>query len=131
MGTDWMADQMNQFGHLPEREDFSMTDYGKIFDIDPSSVQEAIQDHPYQDNELEWLKRQLEVYRERLRTTMDTLHALPQNTLAHIIHETGLMNDLRDDQYKSMKIDIYNKALARHHLTDKQRRVLVNIICNQ
>ncbi|AGB62746.1 hypothetical protein [Bacillus phage phiAGATE] len=126
-----MADQINQFSNLPEREDFSMTGYRKIFDIHPSSVREAIQEHPYQDNELEWLKRQLEIYRERLRTTMDTLHALPQNTLAHIIHETGLMDDLRDDQYKSMKIDIYSKALAQHQLTDKQRRVLVNIICNQ
>ncbi|AHJ87499.1 hypothetical protein Bp8pC_068 [Bacillus phage Bp8p-C] len=95
------------------------------------AAEELIKDYHYRDNDLEFQKAMVAACREKIRHIMDTLHELPQNTLLHIIHDRNLIHTLQDDEYKSMQIDVYNKGLAGQSLSKKQKRVLVNIICNQ
>lgn len=112
-----------------------MMDHGKMFDIDPRSLQHKLEEYDaeedyYQSRDLEFQKAMVAACREKIRNIMDTLHELPQNTLLHIVHDRNLIHTLRDDEYKSMQIDVYNRGLAGQALSEKQKRVLVNIICN-
>lgn len=94
------------------------------------AAEELIKEYHYRDSDLEFQKAMVAACRERILNIMDILNALPQNTLLHIIHDRNLIHTLRDDKYKNMQIDVYNKGLAGQTLSEKQKRVLVNIICN-
>lgn len=54
------------------------------------------------------------------------LQSLSTKTLLQIIDE--LQCQIQDNAYKEMAVDIYKKAKEGYELTDKQKRVLVNII---
>lgn len=54
------------------------------------------------------------------------LHSLSTQTLIQIIDELAL--DMPEGPYQKMATDVYQKAKAGTVLTDKQKRVLVNII---
>jgi hypothetical protein len=55
------------------------------------------------------------------------LQSLSTKTLIQIIDELGY--GIANNAYKEMANDIYEKAIAGKTLTPKQKRVLVNIIC--
>lgn len=62
----------------------------------------------------------------QLEFLYDQLQALSAKTLVLIIDELKL--EMPNNEYRAMSIDIYNKAKAGKSISDKQRRVLVNII---
>lgn len=64
-------------------------------------------------NQIEWVYEQLQ--------------ALSPKTLVGIIDELRL--EIKDNAYKVMATDVYTKAKAGQPITHKQKRVLVNIIC--
>lgn len=63
---------------------------------------------------------------EQLKWMYDQLQSLKTETLILIIDE--LNQGIVDSEYKEMATDVYNKAKAGSPLSDKQKRVLVNII---
>lgn len=65
--------------------------------------------------------------RFRLEIIYDRLQALPAETLVRIIDEALL--EIQDNEYKDMAHDVYTKAKSGINITHKQKRVLVNIIC--
>lgn len=87
---------------------------------------EVLKKYFYQDG-VTWRKQQTTNF-QNLR---DSLYTLPQESLVHILYETGIMNNLKTDAYKEMKTAVYNKALARWELSKNETAVLVNIICYQ
>lgn len=93
------------------------------------SVDEAkkvLEEYYYQDG-LQWHRK----HTTDCQRLLDRLSTLPKESLVYIIHETDLIKNLRDDAYKSMKVEIYNKAVRRWNLTAKQLGILVNMICYQ
>ena len=54
------------------------------------------------------------------------LHSLSTETLIRIIDELGC--EIPNNNYKEMAEDVYKKAKTGFPLSDKQKRVLVNII---
>lgn len=65
--------------------------------------------------------------RYRLEFVYGQLQSLTVETLIEIIDELGCI--INDNDYKEMATDVYNKAKAGNEITHKQKRVLVNIIC--
>jgi len=62
----------------------------------------------------------------QLEHVYEQLHALSPATLVLIIDELKLQ--IPNNAYRDMAVDIYTKAKAGKKISDKQRRVLVNII---
>jgi len=62
-------------------------------------------------NQLEWIYFQL--------------NSLPVKLLVELIDELGI----QENAYKGMSQDIYKRAKQGYRLTDKQKNVLVNVIC--
>lgn len=59
----------------------------------------------------------------------DQLQTLSAETLVKIIDELGC--GIQDDYYKEMSLDIYRRVKNGYSITDKQKRVLVNVFCQR
>lgn len=63
---------------------------------------------------------------QQIEWVYNQLQSLSSETLVQIIDELKL--DIPDNKYKSMATDVYSKAKQSLPISDKQKRVLVNII---
>lgn len=65
-------------------------------------------------------------YLNQLEWIYEQLNSLSTSTLVKIIDE--LECEVADNEYKEMSLDVLSKARLGYGLSDKQKRVLVNII---
>jgi DNA-binding PadR family transcriptional regulator len=63
---------------------------------------------------------------KQIEWVYNQLQSLSPKTLVQIIDE--LECDIPENEYKEMATDVYRKAKSGSRITDKQKRVLVNII---
>lgn len=63
---------------------------------------------------------------KQIEWVYNQLQSLSPETLVQIIDELKL--DIPDNEYKKMATDVYSKAKQSLPISEKQKRVLVNII---